>query len=172
MKKIIIPILVLILLTGCTEKTKKKNKIEINLLNEIQIESEEANLICYSNNNNNSDYETASKFAIYYDDNEIITSIESYEIIASDNQDILNDFESYYNSNYEKIANYGGYTYDIHQEKKRLIANVIIDFNTFNIESYTADYPETLENFNDDYKLEKDKLLEVYSSKGIICEKK
>ena len=119
--------------------------------------SENANMICSSNIKDNPEYEIATKIAVYLDSNDIVTTIESAEIIASENIDILNDFESYYNSNYEKIGNYGGYTYDIHQEKKRLLANVIIDYNTFNTEAYVADYPEIAETFNEEYKMTKDK---------------
>ena len=172
MKKSFILICALLLITGCGEKEKVKKAVKVNLLDEIKLEAEEANIVCQSYNKDNEEYEVASKIAIYYDKNENITKIESSELLASDNNNILNDFESYYNSNYEKIANYGGYTYDIHQGKKRLISNVIIDFNTFNTESYVADYPEIAETFNEEFKLNKDNLLEIYSNQGIKCQKK
>ena len=168
MKKTLILILLTILITGCGEK--KQKEVGINLLDEIKIETENANMICSSNIKDNQEYEIATKIAVYLDSNDIVTTIESAEIIASENIDILNDFESYYNSNYEKIGNYGGYTYDIHQEKKRLLANVIIDYNTFNTEAYVADYPEIAETFNEEYKMTKDKLIETYKNQGIECE--
>ena len=172
MKKTFILLLTLLTLTGCGEKIKTKKNIKVNLLDEINLEAEEANIICSSYNKDNEDYEVAAKIAVYYDNNENIIKIESSELIASENNNILNDFESYYNSNYEKIANYGGYTYDVHQEKKRLVSNVIIDFNTFNTESYIADYPEIADTFNEEFKLTKDNLLNTYNNQNISCEKK
>ena len=155
-------------MVGCGEKKVKKDE-KINLLNEIKLEAEEANMIC-SSYKQEKDYEIAAKYAIFYDKDNNITTLESSELIASEDNDILNDFESYYNTNYEKIGNYGGYTYDVHQEKKRLIANIVIDYTLFNSEAYVADYPEIANTFNEEYKLTKDKILETYKNNGIECE--
>jgi uncharacterized protein YcfL len=168
MKKTLMLIIALLLMVGCNNKKVKKEE-KVNLLNEIKLEAEEANMICSSYKQENN-YEIAAKYAIFYDKDENITNLESSELIASEDNDILNDFESYYNSNYEKIGNYGGYTYDIHQEKKRLIANVVIDYTLFNSEAYVADYPEIADTFNEDYKLTKDKILKIYKNNGIECE--
>ena len=87
-------------MVGCGEKKVKKDE-KINLLNEIKLEAEEANMIC-SSYKQEKDYEIAAKYAIFYDKDNNITTLESSELIASEDNDILNDFESYYNTNYEK----------------------------------------------------------------------
>ena len=170
MKKTILTIALLFIITGCDENNKKNN-IEKNLLDEITIDDKDASYTCTTYNKDNKDYDIAGKYAIFLDDKDNVIMISSTEIIESKNIETLNQFESYYNSSYEKIANYGGYTYDIYQENNRVIANVIVDYNTFNMESYANEYEDVSKYLTEDYKLTKDKLIEKYKSQNITCQK-
>ena len=172
MKKIFLALLAITILTGCNINKKKNNNIEKNLLDEIVLDDTNANYICSIYNKDFDEYDIAGKYAIYLDDNEFVNKIESTEIIESNNYDLLKDFESYYNSNYEKISNYGGYTYDIYQKNNQVISNVIIDFNTLNMESYASEYEEINQYLNEEFKITKDKILEKYNSQNIKCQKK
>ena len=171
MKKTLLIISLLFIVTGCNESNKKNGK-EKNLLDEIVLEDKDAAYECSMYNSENKDYNIAGKYAIFVDDNDNVTMINSTEVIESKKNDILNQFQNYYNSSYDKIANYGGYTYDIIQENNRVIANVIIDYNTFNMESYAEEHEEIVQYINEEYHLTKDKLIEKYNSQNIKCEKK
>lgn len=171
MKKTLLIFAVLFIVTGCNESNKKKNNENI-LLNDIVLEDKDATYECSMYSNENKDYDVAGKYAIFVDENDNVTMINSTEIIESKKDEILNQFENYYNSSYDKIANYGGYTYDIYQENNRVIANVIIDYNTFNMESYAEEHEEIVPYINEEHHLTKDKLIEKYQSQNIKCEKK
>ena len=171
MKKTIILLLLVILLTGCNT-TKKNNKVEKNLLDDITIDETGAGYVCTINDKNKDGFKIAGKYVIFVDNNEYVERIESSEIMVIDDFDKLNQFESYYNSNYEKIANYGGFTYDIYQENDHLISNVIIDYTMINVELYITDYPEIAGYFNEEYKINKDSIIDYYESNNIKCEKK
>lgn len=170
MKKIFILLSIVLVLTGCTTAKKKEEKKE-DILDDIQIDDSLANYVCTINNEDNKEYKLIGKYVIYLDNNDV-TNINSVEIIESDNNNTLDYFESYYLSNYDKIANYGGYEYNIDKEEDKLIINVKINYNEFNIESYVTDYPDSISIFSEDFKLKEDKLLEKYEKQNIICEKK
>ena len=52
------------------------------------------------------------------------------------------------------------------------VSNVIIDFNTLNMESYASEYEEINQYLNEEFKITKDKILEKYNSQNIKCQKK
>lgn len=166
MKKLTLLIIGLLILTGC--ENDKKDINENN--NIIDLDVTNANYVC-NIDSKNEDYNLIGKYAIYLD-NENVSKINSVESIESDNANTLSYFESYYLSNYDKIANYSGYEYDIKQEDNKLIVNVTIDYQTFNTESYVIDFPDSAEIFDDQFKLKIDKLLDNYEKQGIKCEKK
>lgn len=171
MKKTFLFISLLLIITGCNDSNKSKNN-EKSLLDDIVLEDKDAAYECSMYNKNNKDYDIAGKYAIFLDDKDNVIMVNSTEVVESKKNEILNQFENYYNSSYDKIANYGGYTYDIYQENNRVIANVIIDYNTFNMESYATEHEEIVPYINEEHHLTKDKLIEKYNSQNIKCEKK
>lgn len=166
MKKTFLLISFLLILTGCGNNNKNKKEND----NNVELDISNANYVCEINNTED-EYNLIGKYAIYLDNDDVI-KINSVEVVESDNDNTLSYFESYYLSNYDKIANYSGYEYDIKQEDNKLIVNVTIDYQTFNTESYVIDFPDSAEIFDDQFKLKIDKLLDNYEKQGIKCEKK
>lgn len=168
MKKIIFILLLLIIVTGCNNTNN--NIVDSSILsNTIEIDLNDASYMCtkdYKDEINN--YALGSKYAIITED-DIVKTIKSIEILESNKQSIINDFEGYINANYSKIKEYGGYTFEINHEGNKLITNVTINLEEFNMDGFLSEFPEFINNLNEDNKLTVEALIDYYETKNIEC---
>ena len=160
----LIPIL---LITGCREEKKKNNKSNV-LSDTIEI-TDNADYICkYDKKDEENKYTIGNKYAIKIEDG-VVSNIHSIEIIEANKLELINDFESYINENYDKIKAYGGYEYEIRHENNKLITEVNINFNEFSIETFALNNQEILEYLNEEYKLSEENILKYYEDLGAEC---
>ena len=169
-KKVIILLTFILLLTGCGNEVKKKNKSNI-LSNTIDINGKDYDYVCtYDKKDEDNNYTVGAKYAIKIED-DLVSKIHSIEIIEANKPEIINDYESYINENYEKIKAYGGYEYTVNHENNRLITEVNINFNEFTIESFALNNPDIVNYLNEDYKLTADSVLNYYKDLDMECAK-
>ncbi len=168
-KKIIstITIVSCILLTGCSEvKEKELNK---NLAESIDIDETDAKLVCTTNYDYTElNYTLGSKYVVFADDKGNVTKIVSEEIIESNDEKKLEEFESYLNKNHDVAVQYKGYTYDVKKEDNKVISDVTIDYSEFDMDKFIKD------NGNEDLikDLSIDSIEKKYVSLGATCNKK
>lgn len=150
--KIFLPIcILLIILTGCKDKTKTTT---------CTLESDQKP----------NGYILNNKYTIYYS-KDIVKKVEINQVISSEKNDILNSFKESISKQYESNNNlYGGYTYDVKVDKDKLEANITIDYTKVNLDKYSKDN-EAMKEYLTDGKLTKDKLIKLYKTSGIKCEK-
>lgn len=138
-----------ICLTGCTNK---EGVIECNL----------------SSNDVVNGYKINSTYKISYNGN-FVTSVETEEIVISNNDELLNNFESKLNDSYEKANTaYGGYTYNVIKEDGKVISKVNIDYSKMDIEQFAKDQP-SLKSYSKDNKLLTEGVQKIYESIGATC---
>lgn len=150
MKKFIfvLPILA-ICLTGCGDK---KGIIECEL----------------SSNDVVNGYALNSTYKINYN-GDFVTSVDTEEIVSSENDELLNNFETTLNDTYYKTNTaYGGYTYNVVKENGKVVSTVTIDYSKMNIEQFVKDQP-SLKTYVKDNKLLAEGIQALYESMGATC---
>ena len=155
MKKLLflIPIFMLIL-TGCGETES----------NEVK------SISCtLSTNDVVNGYQLNSTYKINYVD-KYVKTVETEEIVTSDNETIIDTFEETLNNTYQKTNEaYGGYDYKVTKENGKVTSKVTIDYSKMNLQQFITDQP-TLKSYSKDNKLLVEGIKEMYTSLGATCE--
>ena len=150
-KKIIPIFILLIILTGCKGKT---------ITTSCTLESDQTP----------NGYKINSTYSINSTD-DIVEKVEIKQNIISDKQDILDSFKENLYKKYESNNKlYGGYSFDSNIKENTLEANITIDYTKIDLDKYSRDN-EAIKKYLTDGKLTKDKLIELYKTSGIKCEK-
>lgn len=168
MKKKILMILFIciFILTGCNKKEDELLPTELS--KDIDIDEKGAKLVCTADYDyNDLHYVTGAKYAVFGDKDNKVTKIISREITKSKDKSILNNAETLYQENIDKIESYGGYTYNINKDKDSITVDVTIDYTDFNIKKYKEDNKSDL---SDEPTI--DEIYKSYVSLGVKCEKK
>lgn len=162
MKKGLLLVSLLILLTGCGEETTN------DVYNDIP---EQKTMHCeVSTRDVVNGYETASDYTIYYTD-DYVDKVETVETVTSESEEFLDTMEEYVNTTYEATNSaYGGYTYEVTREDGKVVSNVTIDYDKMNLEQYATDQP-SLAQYIEDGKFLVDGIIEIYETAGATCEK-
>ena len=169
LKKYIFILLSLLIITGCDNDDSNITDNSI-LSNTIEIDTKDASYLCikdYKDELNN--YALGSKYAIVTE-NDTVKTIRSIEIVESNKQSIINDFEGYINANYSRIKEYGGYTYSINHDNNKLITSVTINLDEFNMDGFLSEFPDFVNNLNEEHKLTYESLIKYYEENNIVCE--
>ena len=150
--KRILPIFILlILLTGCKGKT---------ITTSCTLESDQTP----------NGYVLNAKYKIYSSD-DIVEKVEINQVISSEKEDILKSFKESISNQYKTNNSlYNGYKYDVNIKDNKLEANITIDYEKVDLDKYSRDN-EAIKDYLTDGKLTKDKLIELYKTSGIKCEK-
>lgn len=148
MNKVFISILLLVLLTGCSDKYFECNK---NIYNEMQ------------------DYELNAKYKVYYE-NSFVTKIEKEEIYISDNIDTLNYFNEYKKLEYENVNNlYGEVIYSINRSENKITIYSTIETELLNIKKMKNNkYIDSEAVINN--KIATGGIKNIYKAQGFTCE--
>lgn len=151
MKKFIVLLpAMLLLLTGCGEKT---GTIKCTL------EQDQSSL----------GYTLNSEYNINYK-GDLVESVETKEIVKSDSKEVLESFETTLNETYGQLdKKYGGYDFKVTNKDGQVVSDVKIDYNKMDIKQYASDEP-TLKSFVKDDKLTVEGLKSMYKTLGATCE--
>ena len=187
MKKLIKYICIIIcftLMCGCGTKEETINNDELRDIYEdfkdyekqgnglVEVDDEGAAATCYTANEfiDSNGYIVASKFAIFTDENDIVTGINSQEIVYSNDPILLEEVEDGVIRNYEMInEQYGGYEFNIDKKDNKLTSNVTIDYTKTDLESMATDNETVKIYLNDNYQFTLDSIKKFYVSMGAQC---
>ena len=163
-------ILCITLVVGCGTK-QKEDKLPTNLVETMDLETTGATMVCsvefdYSDTKG---YTTGSLFAVYADDQGIVTKVVSREMVASNDDDILALFEDSLNRNYDAISQYGGYTYKVEIEGNVLTSNVTIDYTETDLKTMATENEDLKMYLNENNQLTLEKIKAMYVSSGVEC---
>lgn len=166
-KKILMLLIICIcLLTGCGEKEEKL--LDTDISNNIDLDEKDAKMVCTADYDyNDLHYVTGAKYVVFADKDNKVTKIVSREVTKSNDKSILNNAESLYQDNINKIESYGGYSYEINKDKNTLTVDVTIDYTNFNIKQYKEDNKTDI---SEEPTI--DEIYKSYVSLGVKCEKK
>ena len=161
MRKGLLLLSLLVLLTGCGEETKEDVIQEVPKQATVHCELSSRDVI--------NDYETTAEYTIYYT-GDYVDKVDTVETIISDSTEILDTMEAYINTTYDSMNNaYGGYTYEVKKEDGKVISNVEIDYTEMDLDSYVTDQP-LMANYVKDGKFLLDGIVEIYEATGATCE--
>ncbi len=146
------------LITGCSDEEEVKKE-------------ELKNLVCNNTiNNEEQGYQSTITNTVTYNDNNEVTKIESFEVISSDDTELLNTFQSSAIETYQELVeNYGGYEILTSQKETELEITTTIDYNVFDLEQYTKDEEALKEYVNENNKLTVESVTKMYESTGGTC---
>jgi len=148
MKKIV-PLLIVILLTGCTKDKYFTCKIDLN--------------------NEQMDYHLSAIYKVYYK-NSYVTKIEKNEIYETDNEDTYNYFNEAKNLEYMNLNNlYGGITYTVNLKKNKVVLDATLDMSIVDIKKMLKK-----QYIDKDYVIDNNLTVggikNIYKEKGAICD--
>ena len=150
---IVIFLIVLTIIALCNKKSNLK-------VNKCILESDQSA----------SGYVSTTTYTIYYE-NEIVEKVEQKEEIKSQDKNILDFFNKQYSSQYKNINSlYGGYTYEIKENKDSLVSEITIDYEKINMNKFLEDNPGMKNYVNENKKIEVNKIKEMYTNIGATCE--
>lgn len=151
--KFLVVSLLTVLLVGCSSKEEKVVKT------------------CTLNSDQSASGYTLNATYKIYATNDVVTSVETEEIVISDNEQIRDYFESTLNSSYETAEEtYGGYTYNIKKEDNKVISNVTIDYTKMDLEKFIDSNTTMKAYVNSDNKITLDGAKKIYEDLGATCE--
>ena len=160
MRKGLLLLSLLVLLTGCGEETN--NDV-------LQEAPKQATIYCESSTRDVvNGYETISEYTIYYT-GDYVDKVDTVETVISDSTEILDTMEVYINNTYDSMNNaYGGYSYEVIKEDDKVISNVVIDYSKMDLDQYVTDQP-IMANYVLDGKFLLDGIVEIYEATGATC---
>ena len=120
-------------------------------------------------NDSTSGYTLKSTYEIHLK-KDAVSKVKTTEEITSDNDSILDYFESSLNSQYE-IANnqYGGYKYKVTKKKNTVKSVSTVDYDKMDLEKYINDNSALKEYVNSNNKITSDGAKTLYESLGATC---
>ncbi|MBP3635088.1 MAG: DUF1307 domain-containing protein [Bacilli bacterium] len=123
-----------------------------------------------TNDQSASGYKLDSTYKIYATDDSV-TSVETEEVVTSDNEQIRNYFEKTLNDSYQTAdKTYGGYTYNVKNEGNKVTSKVTIDYTKMNLDKFVKDNSSMKAYVNKDNKITLKGAKNIYESLGATCE--
>ena len=164
-------ILCIVVISGCGSKEKEEEKLPTNLVETIQIDETGAAAICTAeyDYSDTQGYTTGSKFVVFTDEDDYVVKIVTTEVVASNDDAILELFEESLERNYSMFSQYGGYDYEITIDGNKLISNVTIDYTETDLETMAADNESLKIYLTEDYKFTLKSVKSMYMSSGAEC---
>ena len=90
----------------------------------------------HDNDQSKSGYKILSTYKIY-SKKDIVTKVETNEVLTTKNTTILAFFEDDYKKKYESESKkYKGFSYKINKEKEKLTTNLIVNYKKLNMSDY------------------------------------
>ncbi len=152
--KLVVVLLVVTILCGCGIKSEEEKIIK-----------------CISSQNNLANgYEIKSEYNIYTK-GDAVKSVKTKEVVSSEQESILDYFETTLNSTYEKYnKEYGGYKYEIVKDSNAVSADVEIDYSKMDLKKFSDDNTAIKAAMNSNNELTVNGLKTMYKSLGATCE--
>lgn len=151
--KIIFVFIGIIFICGCQKTTIGQNVTKCTL----------------DNDQSKSGYKVKTTYKIY-SKNDIVTKVDTNEILTSENTTIIKYFDDLYKKQYKSENDkYGGYTYDVKTDKNKVILNVTINYNKIDLDSYIKDNSAMKSYVNKDNKMTLKGIKTMYESLGAKC---
>ena len=118
-----------------------------------------------------SGYKLESNYKIYSTNN-FVDKVVLKQVINSKDKKVLDSFKTSITNQYKNNNKlYNGYTFDIKEKDNKLNINVTIDYTKLDLKKFTQDNVSMKEYVNKDYKITLDKIIKLYESSGMKCEK-
>ncbi len=153
MKKLLIVLGMVFLLSGCGEKEIKSLHCTIHSKNVID------------------GYEVNSTYDAVGEKGYAKT-VTTKEETVSDSAETLDLFEETIKTTYKNMNDtYGGYTYTVNRESNKVVADVTIDYSKMNLNKMLEDQP-VLDKYIKDGKMLMSGLQKMYEDLGATCESK
>ena len=150
--KIFSLVVIVVILCGCGIK-QKKTTVNCKL----------------SQKNPNNGYELKATYTIYAT-NGVVDTVKTTEEITSNEESILNYFNTNLNSTYENYNNkYGGYKYKVIMENGKVTSTVSIDYSKMDLKKLVKDNMNMKSAINNENKLKLEGIKSIYKSVGAIC---
>ena len=115
-------------------------------------------------------YELDSTYKIYYQ-GDVVNKVETVEVIASDDAEVLSLFEDTLNTTYKTMNDtYGGYDYSVKNESNKVTATTTIDYTKLDLLQLVQDDTSMKSIVNADNKITLDGIKSLYTQMGAECE--
>ncbi len=167
-------LILLFVISGCSDDNSNTQTNNDQILsNQIEIDDKKATMVCTldMDKKENEGYTLGAKYVIF-SDKDIVTKVNSQEIVQSSNRELLETFEQYFQENYGIVSNYGGYEYEITNENGQVKSVVSIDYTKMDIENYINNYPDIKAYLDDNNQVTINALKDNYESLGATCNRK
>ena len=112
-------------------------------------------------------YTLNSEYKVTYD-KDIIKKIETKEEVTSDDEDIIDQFESMINEQLAPYQNLQYYNFNVKRENGKLIETVSIDYTKLDVNKFLEINSEASSLFNDG-KIKYDTIISAYTQLGATC---
>ena len=100
----------------------------------------------------------------------IVKKVKINEIVQGDTDTILDNFKTSWTDNYEYLnKTFGGYTYKIKQKNKKVISNIIVDYEKINMKKYLRINEAMKEFVNDKQQVTVKGIKKMYENSGAVC---
>lgn len=150
--KFILVMFGLILVTGCG--TKEEGSFSCNLKSTNSVQG----------------YALESVYKVNYS-GDVVKSVETKEVVTSEEESILNYFEKSLNNTYSSASeNYGGYDFNITKTDNQVSAITNIDYTKMDMDKYVSENTAMKSYTNDKNQITVENLKKLYESLGAICE--
>lgn len=148
-------VLVVLLLTGCGGDKKK----------------EDTTVVCkLTSTDPSASYKLEATYTINKD-GKVAKSVESKEVMTSDNEEILAYLKTTLEQTYDTYNEiYGGYTSQITNENGTVTSVTKIDYTAMDLDKYVEDNTVMKSYVNDDNKLLVEGVVNIYEQMGAVCE--
>lgn len=115
-------------------------------------------------------YELDATYVVNYK-NDLVTDVETTEIVTSDDTTVLDSFEQQLKQIYQAMQdNYGGYDINIQNDGQKVTSIVKIDYQKLNFDQLIEDNSAMKNYVNDNNQLTLEGIKTMYQSQGISCE--
>lgn len=147
---------------------KKKNLLFIALIGVLFVTGCNKTTKC-STTIDNGNYKVVSEYNITYDKNQNVVSIDTNEVVTSDDETILDYIESSVNSSFEKYKDLKYYNFNLKREKGKLSETIKVNYSKLDIDKFIA-IDNSVESMFSNGKLKYDTIINTYKALGITCE--
>lgn len=132
--------------------------------------SEEKVKVCTSNTKDTTNgYEVSSNYEIHYK-GDVVKYVVTEEIVTSDNEDILDYFETTLTETYAQTnETYGGYENTVTKESNKVISKTKIDYTKMDLDQFVSDNSVMKSYVNSKNEITLDGAVSLYKDLGAEC---
>lgn len=155
--------------------SKEENKINkeevINKTeNNVNQESKQYDSISCRLEKNLDSYKLSSEYEITYDNNNNVVKVFTNEVLTSDDEKILDTFETAVKTQLDIFKDLKYYNYEIKRSKGKLLQTTTIDYSKIDINKFIAINSDISSMFTDG-KLKLDTIISIYEELDAVCKK-